>query len=163
MTNLDEFLPYLMRRISTRIAEGIAQDLADIGLNHERWRVLAVLAEFGPQTLNKLARLVSINVSTLSRLIDRMIEEGLTLREPSGEGRAVRISIGPNGEAKLQQITPMIEDIKLVASETLTPEELKRLQGDLRRLYSAYDRFAAARIARHVARREQALHDMDEA
>jgi DNA-binding MarR family transcriptional regulator len=153
MTKLNEFVPYLMRRSLARLAEGISADLTEIGLNHERWRVLNVLSELGPLTLNELANHVSINVSTLSRLIDRMIEEQLTARNPSGIGRSVIISLTDFGKAKLEAISPMIAVLDTVAVDELGHEDLEKLRAMLKRLYSAYDRFAARRIAEHAGRK----------
>lgn len=153
MTKLNEFVPYLMRRSLARLADGIATDLIEIGLNHERWRVLNVLSELGPLALNELANHVSINVSTLSRLIDRMIDEGLIERNPSGVGRAVIISPTALGREKLVAIGPMIAELNAVALKELGAEDLEKLTSMLLRLYAAYDLFAAERVAEHAKRK----------
>lgn len=147
MSELDNFIPYLMRRSLTRLEEAIAYDLATIGLNHERWRVLLVLTEVGPLTLNQLAIDVSIKVSTLSRLIDRMVEEGLVARRQSGIGRAVSISITTLGSGKLKEIGPLIADIDSASIEGLSPKRLASFKAELRKLYARYDSFAAKRLA----------------
>jgi len=157
MTNLNDYLPYLMRRMLARIADGIAPELADIGINHERWRVLTVLHQLGALPLNELANHVSINTSTLSRLIDRMIREELIDRAPSGVGRAVAISLAAKGEEKLEAITPMVESISDVALNELGEEGVERLRSDLRRLYDAFDHYAADRAAYTNARFKKPL------
>src|SRR5277367_219986 len=72
--DLGDYLPYLVNRVGTIIAEQFGADaLARHGLSIADWRVLAVLASNGGQRQIDLADLTSIEASTLSRLVTRLV------------------------------------------------------------------------------------------
>src|SRR5271156_2530462 len=79
--DLGDYLPYLVNRVGTIIAEQFGADaLARHGLSIAEWRVLAVLASNGGQRQIDLADLTSIEASTLSRLVTRLVRMGLGTR-----------------------------------------------------------------------------------
>src|ERR1700694_2033055 len=76
--DLGDYVPYLVNRVGTIIAEQFGADaLARHCLSIAEWRVLAVLASNGGQRQIDLADLTSIEVSTLSRLVTRLVRMGL--------------------------------------------------------------------------------------
>src|SRR5919197_2264682 len=82
--DLANYLPYLVNRLgSVLVASFTATTLAQHDLNIDAWRVMAVLANRGAQRQIDLAALTSIEVSTLSRLITRMVRMGLVTRRRS--------------------------------------------------------------------------------
>ena len=71
--DLDNYLPYLVNRVGTIIADQWGgEQLAPYRLSIAMWRVMAVLASKGGQRQIDLADLTSIEVSTLSRLVTRL-------------------------------------------------------------------------------------------
>ncbi len=71
-------LPYLVNRLGSALVESFtASALAQHNLNIDTWRVMAVLANQGAQRQIDLAGMTSIEVSTLSRLVTRMVRMGL--------------------------------------------------------------------------------------
>src|SRR5919197_389954 len=82
--DLANYLPYLVNRLgSALVASFTVTTLAQHDLNIDAWRVMAVLANRGAQRQIDLAALTSIEVSTLSRLITRMVRMGLVTRRRS--------------------------------------------------------------------------------
>ena len=79
---LSTYLPYLINRIGFTIAEAFAAEhLKPEGLTIYMWRVLAVLANTGPQRQVDLSDMTSIDAPTLSRLVGRMVHDGLVTRQ----------------------------------------------------------------------------------
>src|SRR5215468_10518384 len=82
--DLANYLPYLVNRLGSALVENFtASALAQYDLNIDAWRVMAVLANQGAQRQIDLAGMTSIEVSTLSRLITRMVTMGLVTRRRS--------------------------------------------------------------------------------
>ena len=82
--DLDNYLPYLVNRVGTIIAEQFGEEaLAPYGLSIAMWRVMAVLASNGGQRQIDLAGLTSIDASTLSRLVTRLVGLGVVSRTRS--------------------------------------------------------------------------------
>src|ERR1700745_3350149 len=68
--DLGDFLPYLVNRVGTIVAEQFGEHtLAPHRLSIAMWRVMAVLASEGSQRQIDLADLTSIDASTLSRIV----------------------------------------------------------------------------------------------
>ena len=82
--DLDNYLPYLVNRVGTIIADQCGGEaLAPYRLSIAMWRVMAVLASKGGQRQIDLAGLTSIEVSTLSRLVTRLCSMGFVTRTRS--------------------------------------------------------------------------------
>ena len=94
MFDLARYLPYLINRSGAKLALAFGRELVRFGVTLQEWRVLAALAAHDGQRLSDLATLTSIDVSTLSRLVDRMRRKGLLARaRANGDGRAVRLAL----------------------------------------------------------------------
>jgi len=82
--DLDHYLPYLINRVGSAIAAIYTGDtLAPLGLSLDMWRVLAALSNNGEQRQIDLVVMTSIDVSTMSRLVTRMVRQGLVTRTRS--------------------------------------------------------------------------------
>src|ERR1700748_1434263 len=82
--DLDEYLPYLINRVGSVMALRFGEDvLAPVGLSIAMWRVLVAISSTGEQRHTDLANLTSIEVSTLSRIVTRLVRMGLVARAPS--------------------------------------------------------------------------------
>src|SRR5580698_9149105 len=94
--DLGDYLPYLVNRVGSIVAEQFGEEaLAPHGLSIAMWRVLAALASAGEQRQIDLADLTSIDSSTLSRLVTRLIRVGLVTRSRSAtSNREVVVKIG---------------------------------------------------------------------
>jgi DNA-binding MarR family transcriptional regulator len=134
---LDEYLPYLINRVGARIAGVFSAELAPHGLSLPMWRVVAVLAESGPQRQIDLAELTSIDASTLSRLIKTVERLGLVTRARSTSSlREVSIELTPQGLAVVRSLIPRALDYEAAAVRGLSPRELDTLKGLLRRVHA---------------------------
>ncbi|HEX4239149.1 MAG TPA: MarR family transcriptional regulator, partial [Xanthobacteraceae bacterium] len=107
--DLGDFLPYLTNRVGMIVAEQFGTDaLAEHGLSIAMWRVMAVLASRGSQRQIDLADLTSIEVSTLSRLVTRLIRKGLVTRMRSANSnREVTVKLSPKGQSLVNHLIPI--------------------------------------------------------
>jgi len=136
--DLDNYLPYLVNRVGTIIAEQFgAEALAPYRLSIAMWRVMAVLASKGGQRQIDLAGLTSIDVSTLSRLVTRLIAAGIVSRTRSASStREVEVRLTPKGRAIVARIIPLAREYETVASAGVRAEELVTIKNGLRRIYA---------------------------
>ena len=135
--DLDNYLPYLVNRVGTIIAEQYrAEALAPYHLSIAMWRVMAVLASKGGQRQIDLADLTSIEVSTLSRLVTRLIRMGIASRTRSASStREVVVKLTPKGKAQVARLVPLALSYEAAAIAGVRPEELALVKGALRRMY----------------------------
>jgi MarR family transcriptional regulator, organic hydroperoxide resistance regulator len=152
--DLGDYLPYLVNRVGSIVAEQFGEEaLAPHGLSLAMWRVLAALASAGEQRQIDLADLTSIDSSTLSRLVTRLIRVGLVTRTRSAtSSREVVVKLSAKGNTIVAGLIPIARDYETAAIGGLSPEELMVLKRCLRRMYSNMKQRPAAQQARRPKR-----------
>jgi DNA-binding MarR family transcriptional regulator len=134
---LGEYLPYLTNRVGSIVAEQFGEHaLAEHGLSIAMWRVMAVLASHGSQRQIDLADLTSIEVSTLSRLVTRLIRKGLVTRTRSvNSNREVAVKLSAKGHSLVSHLIPIALDFEAAAIAGLSAKDIAVLKRCLRRMY----------------------------
>ncbi|MGH7003718.1 MAG: MarR family winged helix-turn-helix transcriptional regulator, partial [Alphaproteobacteria bacterium] len=136
--DLGNFIPYLVRRVASRVDEVIRGDLAAVGLTLEMWRVVVSVHVNGPQSLGVLAQRTSIHISTLSRLIGQMERMKLIRRRRVvGNGRTVEIGLLALGRARCRRFLPVALALERRMTKAFAEAELAPLRAALSRLYDA--------------------------
>ena len=134
--DLTDHMPYLMNRAGALVVVAFAPDLAEAGITVPMWRILAVLAHAGPQRQIDLARLTSIDESTISRLISAMVKGKLVSRRRSAtSNREVMIHLTVKGRAAASRFSPVAESLERTALSGLTAEEVAIAKRVLRLFY----------------------------
>jgi DNA-binding MarR family transcriptional regulator len=140
MGPLEQYLPYLLNRAGARIAAAFNVEMRQIGASLQVWRVLAALRERDGRRMGDLSKTTSIEVSTLTRLVDNMEKDGLVVRRrEAGDARAISLHVTPSGRRLTQRIVPIAERYEAVALEGFTAGEVTVLKKALRRLYDNMD------------------------
>lgn len=134
--NLESYLPYLVHRVGTGFEEGFSDEFDEVGLNLPMWRVSVVLYQYGDQTIGALSTRTSINISTLSRLIGKMSDQGLvSRRRSSDDAREVTVQLRQKGRQKVEQMIPKAHAYEARLTETFSPAELATLKQLLVKLH----------------------------
>lgn len=133
---LGRFLPYLINRAGARLAVAFSAEIAPHGIGLQEWRVLAALRAQGPCRLGDLAALTSIELSTLSRLVGRMVRARLVQRtREDGDRRAVSVDLAAGGRRMVAAIIPLAHAYERMALTGFSPEEADRLREMLLRVF----------------------------
>lgn len=140
MGPLDGYLPYLLNRAGARIATAFSEEVRPLGATLQTWRVLAALHERDGRRMGDLSETTSIEVSTLTRLVDGMEKKGLvTRRRDATDARAVTLHASPAGRRMTRIILPIAERYEKVALEGFSEAEARVLKTALRRLFDNMD------------------------
>ena len=140
MGPLDGYLPYLLNRAGARIATAFSEEVRPLGATLQTWRVLAALHERDGRRMGDLSETTSIEVSTLTRLVDGMEKKGLvTRRRDAADARAVTLHAAPAGRRMTRLILPIAERYEKVALEGFSEAEARVLKTALRRLFDNMD------------------------
>jgi len=143
MGPLDGYLPYLLNRAGARIATAFNEEMRGLGTSLQDWRVLAALRERDGRRMGDLSVTTSIEVSTLTRLVDNMEHKGLVARRRDAEdSRAVLVHVTPAGRRLTRRILPIAERYETVALKGFGAAEAESLRAALRRLYANMDDLA---------------------
>src|ERR1700741_1206946 len=135
MGPLDSYLPYLLNRAGARIATAFNEEVRPLGATLQIWRVLAALHEQDGRRMGDLSDTTSIEVSTLTRLVDNMEQRGLVVRRRErADARVVLLHVTPTGRRLTQRILPIAERYEAVALAGFDASEADVLKAALRRL-----------------------------
>ncbi len=144
MFDLAQYLPYLINRTGAKLALAFGRELTRFGVTLQEWRVLAALAAHDGQRLSDLSVLTSIEVSTLSRLVQRMRRKGLVASAPANrDGRAVRLALTELGRRTTREIVPEARRYERLALSRIAPGDAARLKRLLVRVHGNLDRLEA--------------------
>ncbi len=130
MTYRIDRLGTLFQDISRRLWARFEQRTAVYGLSAAQWRLLGQLLREGPSTQAALAGLVGVEPISVSRLLDRMEQQGWLRREAHPEDRRARIVVATD---KAREVAPTVRAI----ADTLYDEALAGLADEERRVLHA--------------------------
>ena len=140
--DLTLFLPYLLNRAGSRIADSFSVMLRNTyGISLQMWRVLAALHHNDGQRVGELSATTSIEISTLSRLLTTMQDRGLVerrrpARQAAGEdARVVVINLTDEGAGLTTHIIPLALRYEEVSLDGFDRDEADLLKRLLARLY----------------------------
>ena len=140
MNPLVSYLPYLLNRAGARIATAFGEEVRPLGASLQIWRVLAALREWDGRRMGDLSETTSIEVSTLTRLVDNMEKGGLVeRRRDAGDARAVALYVTAAGRRLTRRILPIAERYETVALKGFSAREAATLKKALQRLYDNMD------------------------
>lgn len=132
---LGDLVPHLLNRAGVTLAHSFSRELDRFGISLPMWRVMAALLEDGEQRLGDLARITSIELSTLSRIAAAMQGRGLVTRRRSGQdARAVLVALTPEGREQAETIVPLAVDWENAAVAGMSEDEVRTLKGLLHRM-----------------------------
>ena len=133
---LESAIPYLLARTGSRLGDAFARALRREGLSLVDWRVCAALARRPDQTLSQLASHVSMDISTLCRLVERLVSRGYVARERSQvDRRALRLSLTSIGLVITSKLVPSARRYERTALRGLTASDVQRLRDMLDRIH----------------------------
>jgi DNA-binding MarR family transcriptional regulator len=135
--DLDNYLPYLINRVGMAIAATSTEDtLAHLGLSLAMWRVLAALSNNGEQRQIDLVAMTSIDASTMSRLVTRLVRTGLVTRTRSKtSSREVVVQLSPKGRIQVQRLIPIAKGLETKAIGSLSGKDQAVVKSALRQMY----------------------------
>jgi DNA-binding MarR family transcriptional regulator len=135
--NLPEYLPYLVNRVGAALVLRFTEEaLARHNLSIAMWRVLVALADRGPQRQIDLSGLTSVDVSTLSRLVTRLVKMRLVTRSRStNSNREVTVSLTSAAGKLIAELIPIARRLERDATAGLSAAELETTKQSLRRMY----------------------------
>jgi DNA-binding MarR family transcriptional regulator len=140
MGPLEHYLPYLLNRAGARLAAAFGEEVRPLGATLQIWRVLAALHERDGRRMGDLSAAASIEVSTLTRLVDGMEKKGLVARRrDTSDARVVTLVATAAGKRMTRKILPIARRYEKVVLRGFDQAEVALLKAALHRLYHNMD------------------------
>jgi len=96
---------------------------------------LLALQELGEVTMNELARDMRLHGTTMTRMVDSLVEKGLAERKPDSEDRrVVRVGLSARGQETVRELQTCKRQFLAAAFASLSDGEREAILKALRRL-----------------------------
>ncbi len=113
---LDQHLFFWFTQVLDRRDRHLAASLKSYGLRAFEWRALASLHARHRLSMTELADLTSVERTTLSRTVDRMVRKGWVVRlSDTSDARVTRLAPTAAGERLVQRIWPEVHRLNEAA------------------------------------------------
>jgi DNA-binding MarR family transcriptional regulator len=105
-----------------------------LGLSQVEWRIVALVGEHAPVSLNALADLMDLDKGQTSRGVSALVARRLMLREYRRDGRGIRITLTARGAELYDELMASALERNRVLLRGMTTEEKTQLFKVLDRL-----------------------------
>lgn len=128
---------FQLNRAASRYNMIIDRELRTIGIDIPTWRVLMILGEEQPLPIGQVAKMAVINISTMMRIIERMVKAGLILTQTSAQdARVTEVLMTPLGTEKLAAARTVTAPIYRKLIKGFSASDFNRLLDLLSRLHA---------------------------
>jgi DNA-binding MarR family transcriptional regulator len=136
---LESYLPYRLLTATNAVSRLIARAYEDrFGLTAPQWRVVCVLAQDGPASLEEIAQRLLVDRSAVSRATLALTRRRLVERLATGKGgRRTRMVLTQEGVRLHGEVAPLALAYEAALIAGLAPDEVKLLKRLLSRLQLA--------------------------
>lgn len=158
--HLDAYPFYLLNRAVSRYNVVIESELRRIGIDIPTWRVLMILGEAEPRPIAQVARCAVINISTMARIVDRMIDTGLVQASPSAsDGRVTELALTGTGRKKLAAARKITAPVYRRLIRGFSARDFESMLGHLNRLHDNLEGTVRRPVKRPVPRSARARQE----
>lgn len=131
-------------RLMHRLAERHAPDFLDIAVTMPQAKVLYVVGAAGRLHMSELAARLGVSLSTVSGLVDRLVDQGLLdRREDPADRRQVVVSLTPTGASFIDRFRELNARQLRELLDVLSEGELADVERALAHLDRAAERLAS--------------------
>jgi DNA-binding MarR family transcriptional regulator len=132
---IDTYLSYAIAAAHRVTQLSLAARLKAFGTQIEAWRVLEALDGDAELPMNELARIVLMNPPTLTKLVDRMVMDGLVHRQIGrADQRQVNLLLTDLGHKRMTQIREQVIEHDREILDQIGPQGAE----DLRAIFKQY-------------------------
>lgn len=124
---------FLLHHLVRQRENALGRELAQSGLTLSQWQVLATLSRLDKATMGEVAAFCAADRTTLTRTVDRMVDEGLLRRDRDlVDRRQVHLNLTEKGWDVFNAALICVSRFNDRVTGVLKPQEVVRLQPMIR-------------------------------
>ncbi len=128
---------FLMNRAASVYALAMERALRAVGADIPRWRVLMLAYERGPLSVGSIAEHAVIKLSTTTKVVQRLRDEGLVkLRRSRQDARVTEVTLAAAGQRAVALVRAAASGIYQRAFHDVSAAEIRTLNGLLARIHA---------------------------
>lgn len=109
-SSIENYLSYALAAAHRKISASLNARLKQYGIQIEAWRILETLETDQRLTMGQLAEVVLMNPPTLTKLVDRMVSDGLVHRQVAqADQRQINVLPTALGKKRMLQIRQEVQ------------------------------------------------------
>jgi MarR family transcriptional regulator, organic hydroperoxide resistance regulator len=125
---LDGYLPYLLAHAAWLLSGQFQRHLAAKGVRFSVWRLLVSLVGTNGLTIGELADELLLQQPTVTKIVDRLVTDGLVARRSSpGDRRRVIVDLTPRGSALVRVLRKEAEQHQNAVLAAYSKSEVETL------------------------------------
>lgn len=136
-SNLEDHLGYWLRCLSNFVSHSFAAKLEAEGVSVAQWVVLRTLYDKKALNLNEAAEAVGVDKSSLSRMVERLVQKGLVMRQDGINRRTLKLMLTPTGKKLVPQLAKLADANDKAFFQTLTTKKRQEFLGTIQGLLAA--------------------------
>ena len=126
-------IAFMIKDVSRMLGTYADQQGRVLGVSRAQWTVLVRLERTEGLKQSELAEILDLQPISLTRLLDRLDENGLIERRADPNDRRVnRLYLKPAARPLLEQLAVLSESLMATVLEGIEPESMERMLRDLR-------------------------------
>jgi DNA-binding MarR family transcriptional regulator len=142
---LEDHVGYWLRCLSNFVSHSFASRLEKQGLTVAQWVVLRAIYGNEGLTLNAAAQSVGVDKSTLSRMIERLVQKGWVSRSVGVDRRSLGLTLTAAGKKMVLQAAKVADENDESFFHTLSPKQREEFLDLVKQLLTANGWNIAAR------------------
>ena len=133
-SNLEAHLGYWLRCLSNFVSQTFAERLEKEGVSVAQWVVLRTLYNHRGVTLNEAAQHIGVDKSSLSRMVERLLQKGWLNRTDGSDRRSLELTLTPAGRALVPRLAKLADENDETFFRPLSARQRKEFLGTIRHL-----------------------------
>lgn len=136
-SELHKHVGYWLRCLSNLVSSTFAEKLATRDISVAQWVVLRTLYDKRDVTLNEAAEDVGVDKSSLSRMVERLVQKGLLIRAEGSDRRSVGLTLTPAAIKLVPQLARLADENDEEFFHTLSARQRQEFLATIKRLLDA--------------------------
>lgn len=136
-SHLHSHVGYWLRCLSNLVSSAFAEKLAKRDISVAQWVVLRTLYEKRNVTLNEAAEEVGVDKSSLSRMVERLVQKGLLIRAEGRDRRSVGLTLTPAAMKLVPQLAKLADENDEEFFRSLSAKEREEFLATIKQLLDA--------------------------
>lgn len=138
-SHLEDHIGYHLRCLSNFVSQSFAARLEAEDVTVAQWVVLRVLYDKQDLSLNEAAEAVGVDKSSLSRMVERLVQKGLLIRNEGDNRRSVSLSLSSAGKKLVPKLARLADENDDAFFSSLTAKQKSDLMKIINQLLDAND------------------------
>jgi DNA-binding MarR family transcriptional regulator len=136
-SELHQHVGYWLRCLSNLVSSTFAERLAARDISVAQWVVLRTLYDKRDVTLNEAAAEVGVDKSSLSRMVERLVQKRLLIRAEGSDRRSVGLTLTSSAMKLVPQLAKLADENDEQFFRSLSAKQRKEFLSTIKQLIEA--------------------------